>query len=209
MLLSIDKFIIMGDMSRNDVTSAAIDALLRMAAGGTFLTTALVLPNSAVALEKPLSALLKRLDKRQSERELQRLFYYMKRNGVVAFKTDDYEHGLKITPKGRRRLKRVGFEKLAIAKPNKWDHKWRLIFFDIPERHRDARRALTYKLRQLGCVQLQRSIWVHPFPCRPEIETVAETIKVSKYLSYVEATGLDSEEQLINRFPKLLHKKGK
>lgn len=192
-------------MSRNDTTSALIDNLLRFATGGTALTTSIILPNSALIFDKPLAKLFKKLDARAQEREIRRTLYYMRHQGLIAFTSADYQHGLKLTTKGRARLKKVEFEKLQIAKPAKWDKKWRLIFFDIPEVHRAGRDALTYKLRQLGCLQLQRSIWVHPFPCRGEIEAVTETYHLSKYVSYVEATGLDSEQHLIKRFTKLLH----
>lgn len=45
----------------------------------------------------------------------------------------------------------------------KWDRKWRLFLFDIPERERSARRKLTRTLTKAGCGCLQGSVWIAPF----------------------------------------------
>ncbi|MCL5784312.1 MAG: hypothetical protein M1142_03090 [Patescibacteria group bacterium] len=41
----------------------------------------------------------------------------------------------------------------------KWDGKWRLIIFDIPEKRRPARDLLRQKLKEWGFVHFQRSVW--------------------------------------------------
>lgn len=44
----------------------------------------------------------------------------------------------------------------------KWDRKWRLILFDIPEKERSKRRKLTRSLAEAGCGCLQGSVWILP-----------------------------------------------
>jgi len=44
-----------------------------------------------------------------------------------------------------------------------WDHKWRLILFDIPELENSKRRHLNRALIQAGCGCLQGSVWITPF----------------------------------------------
>jgi phenylacetic acid degradation operon negative regulatory protein len=44
----------------------------------------------------------------------------------------------------------------------KWDGKWRLFLFDIPETQRSARRKLTRTLASSGCGCLQGSVWIAP-----------------------------------------------
>ena len=44
----------------------------------------------------------------------------------------------------------------------KWDKKWRLVIFDIPEKKRKARNALREKLIELGFGKWQRSIYISP-----------------------------------------------
>ncbi|NLT70920.1 MAG: hypothetical protein GXX91_09525 [Verrucomicrobiaceae bacterium] len=45
----------------------------------------------------------------------------------------------------------------------KWDKKWRLFLFDIPESERSKRQQLTRTLSRAGCGCLQGSVWIAPF----------------------------------------------
>ena len=54
--------------------------------------------------------------------------------------------------------------------PKRWDGNWHVILFDIPiGKRKSIRNSFRHKLRELGCYQFQRSVWVHPFPCEAEI----------------------------------------
>jgi phenylacetic acid degradation operon negative regulatory protein len=148
-----------------------------------------------------LNIFWRQLDKRERERELRRTISYMKTKNLLQ---GDYEHGLQITNKGRERIEKVDFEKLSIVVPKMWDQKWRLVFFDIPEDHKYARDMLARKLRSLGFYQLQKSAWIHPFPCRDVIEKVCTEYKVDRYISYVEVTYIDNQQKLKERFKKII-----
>jgi len=186
-------------MGRNDTTAAMVDSLLKLALSGAVLTATLVAPNALSALGKPLKKQFDRLDEKSRERELRRVVSYMKSQGLL---TGSYQHGLQITARGRQRLSRLQFETINISQPQRWDHTWRIVFYDIPEENRAARRALTAKLHELGFLQLQRSVLVHPFPCREVIEKITETYSISRYVSYIETPRIDNERHLIKRFEK-------
>lgn len=188
-------------MEKRDRTAAIVDGILNLAITGSAIAAGLLIPNLLIGLEKPLNVFWKHLDKRQRERELRRVVSYMKSNNLLR---GDYEHGLQITAKGRERLKKVGFEKLLITAPKTWDKKWRIVFFDIPESKKYARDMLTSKLKLLGFYQLQKSAWVHPFPCREIIEKVAAYYGVDSYVSYVDVTYIDNQEKLKERFKKII-----
>lgn len=184
--------------------SPVVDDLLRFLVGGGVITTALFAPGVANVANTALTRYFQKIDKRRQQKELKRILYYMKQQGLITPTSDDYEHGLRITKKGRLRLKEAEFEHLVIPSPETWDQQWRIVFFDIPERFRMGRRQLIFKLKMLGFVQLQRSVWVHPFPCRKEIELVATTYSLQKYISYVEASSIDNQTVLEKRFKTLL-----
>lgn len=185
-------------------TSAVVDGIIRFLALGGFITTVMVLPGSGPMLEKPVEKLVSKLDKRQQQRELRRITYYMKNRGLISYSTRDYENGIILTEKGKQRLKRMDYAKLHVTKPRHWDKKWRLVFFDIPETMKARRNQLNLKLKKLGFKQLQLSIWIHPFPCRSEIEAVCETIKIREYVTYVETSHIDSSHKLEKRFKSIL-----
>ncbi len=192
------------DARSKDTTQAIVDGVIKFIAAGGFITTALVAPNVLQILDKPATKLFKHLDIRQQERELRRIIYYMKNRGLIKYEPRDYEHGIRLTKAGKDRLKKSRYSAISIKRPPKWDKKWRLVFFDIPESQRGRRNALIQKLKLLGFRQLQYSIWIYPFDCRAEIEAVCEYLNISRYVSYVELTYIDHERVLRRRFKETL-----
>jgi len=186
-------------MSRDPRTSHIIDEILLFSVTGAALAGGLLVPNLLIGLDKPLRKFWKHLEKREKEYELQRIIYSMKARGYLA---GDYEHGLQLTDKARKRLARIEFDSLVAKPQHRWDRLWRIIIYDIPEEHKLARNALTTKLRDYGCFQLQKSTWITPFPCREDIETITSNYEVDDYVTYFEAINLDNAAPLIRRFKK-------
>ncbi|MGZ6005352.1 MAG: hypothetical protein ACXWLH_04345 [Candidatus Saccharimonadales bacterium] len=188
-------------MSRNQAASLFIDRVLELAVGVSALSAGLLVPNALVALDKPIKKFFKGMEQKDRQREARRLISYMKSQGLLV---GEYEHGLKITKKGRQRLTEVEFENLQIPTQKKWDHIWRLVFYDIPEVKRSGRESLTNKLRGLGFFQLQQSVWIHPLPCREVIEKITSIYKIEQFVSYIETPHLENESALIKKFNKRL-----
>ncbi len=186
-------------MARNDTTSAVIDNILRLVVGGTAISSALLLPGLAIALDKPLQAFFNTMDERSRQRELSRILSYMKSRSLIS---DQYAHGLVITEKGRQRLSEKQFENLQIQGSVKWDGLWRIVFYDIPEKSGQKRRFLSQKLADLGFYQLQRSVWIHTFPCRDILETISDRLETARYTSLIEASYIDNQIKLIEHFQK-------
>ena len=46
--------------------------------------------------------------------------------------------------------------------------------FDIPDERKIKREALRGKLKQLDFTMIQKSVWLHPFPCYDELEMLKE-----------------------------------
>lgn len=188
----------------SDDKSAIIDGILRFVAAGGFMTTALIAPNAVQVFDKPLQKLLDELDERSRERELRRIVHYMKQKELVHYNTQNYEHGMRITTAGKKRLAAHSYRNMKIPLPVKWDKRWRLILFDIPVGENSKRYSFTYKLRLLGLQQLQKSIWIHPFPCRAEIEAISETLAIRQYVTFIEISEIDGESRLRKRFRNIL-----
>lgn len=186
-------------MSKNDTTSAVIDGVLRLTVTSGAIAAGLLVPNLLIGLEKPLEIFWKHLDKRERERELRRVVSYMKSNQLLK---GDYEHGLQITEKGRKRLEQADFAHLRVKSRDRWDRQWRLVIYDIPETHKQGRNALTSKLNELGFYQLQRSTWLHPFPCRQVIAAISAHYKIDSYISYIKTSHIDNQEVIVKKFKK-------
>lgn len=83
---------------------------------------------------------------------------------------------------GREKIKKVIFDEMILEKVKKWDKRWRLLIFDIPESKKGARDTLREKLQDLGFYQCQKSVWIHPFPCLEEIEFLKEHLNIKPFV---------------------------
>lgn len=186
-------------MEGRELTSAIVRSILKVAAAGAVLSLTVIAPNAISALEKPLKKYFDNLDEQGRDREIRRVASYMKSRGLL---DGNYQHGLQITEAGRQRLARFAVEDAHIDPLPRWDHIWRIVFYDIPEQHKSGRDALTRKLQSIGFEQLQRSVLIHPFPCRQVIESITATHQIDKFVTYIETPYIDNQKALIANFKK-------
>lgn len=76
---------------------------------------------------------------------------------------------LELSPKGYKQLAKLEMGDEVIIKPKRWDGKYRLVIFDIPEREFRSRVAVRRQLLAWGFARLQNSVWVHPYDCEQAI----------------------------------------
>jgi len=103
---------------------------------------------------------------------------------------------LVLTANGRKRALVHQLDKMEIQRPAKWDGKWRVVIFDVPEIKRKIRNALRFHLKQLGFYELQKSVFVFPFDCQNEIDFLIEFYNVRKFVRFMIANFLDNELHL-------------
>ncbi len=180
-----------------------VDGLLRFLVSGGMIGGSLLLPGATIGLAKPFNKLMDKLDERGQQRQAVKLLAYMKNKQLVSY-DNTYSHGITITEKGRQRLAKANFNKISIKRLARWDGVWRVVVFDIPEKLKPARNALRLKLRALGFQPLQRSVWIHPFPCHAEIEAVTLYYSLTDFVTYIETSYIDKPHLLKRRFIKLL-----
>lgn len=101
---------------------------------------------------------------------------------------------------GRKEVLRYKVDEMAIPEPRHWDNRWRIVLFDIPETKKPLRDTLRTKLLSLGLIQFQKSVFVHPYECRNEIDFVIELYNARPYVRFIEATSIDNELHLKRKF---------
>ncbi len=84
-----------------------------------------------------------------------------------------------LTKHGCRRAGRFQINSLGIKKQKRWDGQWRVLIFDIPHTSRFIREALRGFLKRLNFYQLQKSVWVHPYDCKDEIDLLRDFFGLS------------------------------
>lgn len=131
------------------------------------------------------------------QRTVRDAFYYLKRKGMIIGEAHNHQLYIKLTPEGEKQAGKFQINKLEIRRPKKWDKKWRLVIFDIPENRRVKREAFRGKLKELGFYPLQKSVWVFPYPCEKEIKLLREFFNLdSKQLMVFEAEKLEEDRFL-------------
>lgn len=105
-----------------------------------------------------------------------------------------------LTKKGKKKVLTYKINEMEVPIMKKWDKKWRIVIFDIPERFKKARNALAYALKQMEFFPLQKSVFIHPFECKNEIDFVIEFFSVRPYVRYIVAEHIDNEFHIKTRF---------
>ena len=88
----------------------------------------------------------------------------------------------------------------TLVKPNKWDQKWRIVIFDIPESDRVFRDILRKHLYALDFKQLQQSVFVSPYPCEKTILDLVRLYNASKHVRVITAIDIDNASDLKKHF---------
>jgi hypothetical protein len=105
-----------------------------------------------------------------------------------------YHNGfLRLTKKGERELRFLELKEFGLEKPRRWDGKWRILVFDIPERRRKVRTRIRRVLMQIGFVRLQDSVWVYPYDCEDVITLFKADVRLGKDLLYLIVDMLEHE----------------
>lgn len=106
------------------------------------------------------------------------------------------EQVVEITEAGQKKTLKYKFEEMFIERPPKWDGMWRVVMFDIPEKHKQGRDALNIKLREMEFYPLQKSVFVFPFKCRDELDFICELFGIRDFVYYFAAKSIDNEERM-------------
>ena len=126
---------------------------------------------------------------------------YLKGKKFIQIKTNsDNSNTIELTEKGRRRVLKYNLEDMRIKPMAEWDKKWRFVMFDIPDRYRKASNALREKLKELEFFQFQKSIWIHPYPIKDEIEFVSAIFNIRRFVKMGEITDLEDDGWIRTKF---------
>ena len=135
---------------------------------------------------------------RKSKDRFSNGFRYLKKRGYITKKN--------LTDLGRNKLLAIKIKKQS-RNIQKWDKKWRIVIFDIPEKEREKRNLLRNLLKILNFKKLQASVWISPFDYKKEIKEWAKFYKVVQYIDFILAQQIETDKKLY-RFKTLNNKSG-
>lgn len=174
-------------------TEIAKDILVGLALAGAVVMVAAISPSS-VALSI-LQALKK--NKKYDKKKSYDVFYRLKREGYITVGKHNHQMYISLTPEGKKKAGRFQINSLHVKKPKRWDGDWRVVVFDIKHKQRIKREALRGFLKRMGFYQLQKSVWLHPYDCRPEVELLKEFFGfTTKELTFLLAHQIEDDGRL-------------
>lgn len=103
-----------------------------------------------------------------------------------------------LTDEGRTEADKIKL-KLEMAKRKRWDGKWRIIIFDVPEKIRGKRDLLRKELIEFGFMQLQKSVWAYPYALPKEFIDLWKDADILSHCVIIEATKIINNATL-NKF---------
>ena len=112
----------------------------------------------------------------------------MVKKGFIQFINKNGELKIILTNKGKKIAHEYLIEDYKKIKiPPKWDEKWRFVMFDVPENKKKIRNLLRFHLKKVGFIQVQRSVWLYPYPCEEIVTIIKANFKLNNEVIYLTA----------------------
>lgn len=110
----------------------------------------------------------------------------LRENGLIDF-IDDKTLMLRLTNSGRDKALWIKMRE----DEEKWDGKWRLVIWDIPEKRRSTRDLLRHKLKQLGFQCLQKSVWMSKKNCTKIMREFIKQVGIKDWVVVIESDNIE------------------
>lgn len=161
---------------------------------------ALGLPGPPIRYSRVLKEIGKEW-KKINQRELYRAIRKLYESKLIHYtENKDGSISIILNREGRKIALRYKLKEMTISAPKFWDKKWRVVLFDVPEKQKRLRDVLRYYFKNMGMIELQKSVFVHPYDCKNEIDFIIELHNARKYVRFIEAFHIDNELHLKKKF---------
>jgi DNA-binding transcriptional regulator PaaX len=183
------------EAARKRRRDAVQHALLWSVAAAGLLLVAVAAPNTLQLLGKFTG------NKHKFNYRLKSVASRLAHKGLVRFVKKNGRNYMELTDAGKRAIEMEQEVKALRARSRKrWDGRWRMVVFDIPEKHRGTRLRLRTMLRSLGFMQLQASVWVYPHDCEEVVALIKTELRAGSNVLYAIVEKIELDEKLRTHF---------
>ncbi|MDE2311740.1 MAG: CRISPR-associated endonuclease Cas2 [Patescibacteria group bacterium] len=126
-----------------------------------------------------------------------KIIWNLKKSGLVSVSEQNNRKFVKLTKKGELKIL---MSKAAWQSSGKWDGRWRLIMFDIPEGSRKQRNLLRQLLKRAGFVMLQGSVFVSPHELNRQAVEYLKQTGLIEFVRMMRVDEMDDDRKLRKRF---------
>jgi CRISPR-associated endonuclease Cas2 len=121
----------------------------------------------------------KRKHKKPSDVSIRQSLWRLKKAGFVEKKGKSFL----LTEKGKALANYISLRRKAISQ--KWDKKFRIVIFDIPEKSSKHRDWLRQEVYLLGYKKLQESVYVGKYPLPSDLIKKIKQKKIGNFVNYI------------------------
>lgn len=116
----------------------------------------------------------------------------LRRQDLVEITQNHNKYRIQLAVKGIHRLQRAEIERVKIHRPEKWDGLWRMVTYDVPRAQSAQRRLFVRQLERLGFYMVRESVWIQPYPCFSQVESLIAYCNLQRYVTLAEITRVDN-----------------
>jgi DNA-binding transcriptional regulator PaaX len=120
--------------------------------------------------------------------------------GLVTFEERGGKRYACTTEMGKQMLALESLRENGAKKSKRWDGRWRVVLFDIPERRRGVRNRLRMFMQEFGFVRLQDSVWIYPYDCEDIIALAKANFRIGVDALYMIVEQLERDKHLREHF---------
>jgi hypothetical protein len=130
-------------------------------------------------------------------KEQRSAIYRLIKSGLIEIVEDDGKKYIKLTKTGEMQAL-ILQSKMPVT--SKWDGKWRMIIFDIPQDSSNERDLLRRLLLLNNFCKLQASVYISPDPINREAISYLKETGLIKYIRFARIDELDDDKDLKKKF---------
>lgn len=189
-------------MSNRTTVNPKVKDILTLIGKGVLLSSLFLFPGAGMgiaAIYKLYEGLEKEKEfKDWSKYNLPRLRYNLKRlhqRKIIEIVEKNGISEIKLTGKGRTELLKFDLENFELKHQGKWDGKWRLVIYDISKFKKKNQELFRIMLKKLQLLQLQRSVYLTPYPCEKEIRFLKEYFDIGREVIVMRVDHLEDERE--------------
>ena len=130
------------------------------------------------------------------EKKIERSLKSLEKNEIINLEEKDNQVFVYLKDKENSTVVKYSIKALLDfkKKEKKWNGKWFLVFFDVPETQSNKRNYLRKFLIKIGFYQYQKSVYIFPYECEKEVTLIKKIVEGAKYMKYIIAEKIEDEK---------------
>ena len=172
-----------------------VDLVLEAIADNLIKAKSYPSPSLPVVLGYILKYILEVKKQNIKKEKINRTLQALEKRDVIWMEKKDKEVLVYLKDKGQNKVAKYSLKLLLDfkLKKKKWNGKWFLVFFDVPESQRVKRDYLRKYLQQMGFYRYQKSVYLFPYECEEEVKLIKKIVEAAKYMKYIIAEKIEDE----------------